>query len=138
MKAAPDGYSVLDPLSEHIRGIGPLWQRLDGEQLRVALRVQANQINANGSAHGGLIATLADVAISAAILRGSDQLPPSTINLSLDFTAPAQLGQWLEARTDIIRRSRRMAFAQCMISADGVDIVRASAIFKLGGRKSAG
>lgn len=132
---APDGYVPLEIVSEHIRSVGAFWRKSTGPQLCVGLRVQPQQVNANGTVHGGLIATLADVAIAAAIMHGHDLAPPSTIQLSLDFAGPVQVGQWLEARPDIYRCTRRMAFASCMIVADGEPVVRASAVFKLQPRR---
>lgn len=129
--AAPQGYVPLEIASPLIRSVGQFWRKLDGEQLLIGLRGEPHQANSNGTLHGGLIAMLADLAISAAITHHSELRPPSTINLSLDFAGPAQIGQWLEARTEVYRRTRRMAFASCMIAADGVVVVRASAVFRI-------
>ena len=55
-----------------------------------------------------------------------------TISLTTDFLAPVPLDAWLEARTDVLRVTRSMVFAQCLVQADGVTAVRASGVFKLG------
>ncbi|MGH8447283.1 MAG: PaaI family thioesterase [Solimonas sp.] len=132
--AIPDGYEPLDVGSAYMRTVAAFWRRIDERGVRVGLRVQDHQVNANGTAHGGLIATLADVAISVAILHGGGAEPPSTINLTLDFAGPARVGQWLEARPEIYKRTLRMAFAHCMVFADEGLVARSSGIFRVRAR----
>jgi len=43
--------------------IGPLYCRGEGADLVIGLRVEAKHCNARGTVHGGILATLADVAL---------------------------------------------------------------------------
>ncbi len=54
-----------------------------------------------------------------------------TINLTADFLRPAPLGSWVEGRTDCLRTTRNLVFAQALITADGEPVLRASGIFKV-------
>ncbi|MEI9982168.1 MAG: PaaI family thioesterase [Aliidongia sp.] len=51
--------------------IGPLWSRPvgDGPDVVIGLRIEPRHANSGGYAHGGLISTLADIALTHAILR---------------------------------------------------------------------
>lgn len=86
--------------------------------------------NARGTVHGGILATLADVALGYATAFSST--PPAnlvTANLALDFTGTAAIGDWLEAHVDVQKRGSRLAFANCYITANEQRIARASAVF---------
>ena len=58
-----------------------------------------------------------------------------TISLSAEFLAPAPLGAWVEGRTDVLRTTRNLAFAQCLVTADSLPVLRASGIFKVASAK---
>lgn len=126
----PAGYAPLDIGSAYLRAQGGFYSRPEAQGMAVGLRVAAHQVNANGSAHGGLIATLVDVAMSVAVLAQERQAPPSTINLNLDFAAPVAIGQWLSAHAEVYRRTARTAFVHCRISADAQVVGHASGVFR--------
>jgi acyl-coenzyme A thioesterase PaaI-like protein len=80
--------------------------------------------------HGGVMATLADIALGYGISYASD--PPLslvTASLTLDFAGSARQGDWLEARVDLQKTGTRLAFANCYIWVAGQRVVRASASF---------
>jgi uncharacterized protein (TIGR00369 family) len=84
--------------------------------------------------HGGMLVSFADVAMTA----GGNYLARlgrffSTISLTSDFMAPAPLGAWVEARPEMLRVTRAMAFVQCMITAEGEAVLRASGTFRHAG-----
>lgn len=100
----------------------------------VGLRVESKHCNARGTVHGGILATLADVALGYTMALAST--PPTsrvTANLSLDFAGTARIGDWLETRADVLRHGSRLAFANCYITADEQRIVRARAVFLVTG-----
>ena len=62
-----------------------------------------------GTVHGGILATLADVALGYAMAFASD--PPRslvTANLTLDFAGTAKMGEWLEAHVDVQKQGSRL------------------------------
>jgi hypothetical protein len=54
-----------------------------------------------------------------------------TVNLSLDFAGSAKLGDWVESAVEVHKTGARLAFANGYLAANGVNIVRASAICAL-------
>lgn len=114
--------------------IGPLYCRGEGLDLVVGLRAEAKHCNARGTVHGGILATLADVALGYTMAFSS--MPPAslvTASLALDFAGTAKIGDWLEARVDVQKRGSRLSFANCYISVNEQRIVRASAVFLVAG-----
>jgi acyl-coenzyme A thioesterase 13 len=126
----PAGYAPLARTSPVLDLLGPLYSKGQGADLCVGLRVEAKHCNARGALHGGILATLADVALGYATAFASDPpVPLVTANLSLDFAGSAKVGDWIEATVDVQKRGSRLAFANCYIDCDGQRIVRASAVF---------
>ena len=118
--------------------IGPLYCRGEGVDLVIGLRVEAKHCNARGTAHGGILATLADIALGYTMAFASK--PPAnlvTANLTLDFAGTAKVGDWLEARVDVQKQGSRLSFANCYIIVNEQRIVRASAVFLVAGQLDA-
>ena len=115
--------------------IGPLYCRGEGVDLVIGLRVEAKHCNARRTVHGGVLATLADVALGYTLAFSST--PPAnlvTANLTLDFAGTAKIGDWIEARVDVQKQGSRLSFANCYITVNEQRIVRASAVFLVTGQ----
>lgn len=118
--------------------IGPLYCCGEGVDLVIGLLVEAKHCNARGTVHGGILATLADVALGYTMAFSST--PPAnlvTANLTLDFAGTAKIGDWLEAHVDVQKQGSRLSFANCYISVNERRIVRASAVFLVAGELDA-
>jgi uncharacterized protein (TIGR00369 family) len=106
----------------------------EGADLVLGLRAEEKHCNMRGTVHGGIIATLADIALGYTLAFSSKPpLGAVTANLSLDFAGTAQKGDWLETRVDVQKKGNRLAFANCYISVGESRIVRASAVFVVTG-----
>lgn len=134
MSNPPAGFGPLFRSSPVIDLIGPVYSKGEGADLVLGLRVEQKHCNMRGALHGGIVATLADIALGYAIAFSTK--PPTgliTANLSLDFAGTAKIGDWLEARVDVQKKGSRLAFANCYISVGEQRIVRASAVFVVAG-----
>ena len=137
MTNPPAGFGALFRSSPVIDLIGPVYSKGEGADLVLGLRVEQKHCNMRGSVHGGILATLADIALGYTIAFSTK--PPTgliTANLSLDFAGTAKIGDWLEAKVDVQKKGGRLAFANCYISAGEQRIVRASAVFVVAGELS--
>ena len=136
MSAIPEGWLEIARLSPFNALVGPLYQRREGDALSVGLRIEAKHTNSRGICHGGVLATLADLALGYAMLAktgGKGELV--TAQLSIDYAGAAKIGDWVESAVEIQRVGTRLAFANCYLVADGRRIVRASAIFARAGKE---
>jgi uncharacterized protein (TIGR00369 family) len=113
--------------------IGPLYIRGSGADVVLGFRVERRHCNPVGICHGGMLSTFADMtlAIGANHIKRLARFLP-TVSLACDFLSPAPLGSWVEGRTEVLRVTRNLVFAQCLISADGALSVRSSGVLKLG------
>ena len=127
----PEGFRTLERgNSRFLSSLGQLYARGEGEDLVVGLRIEEKHLNTRGFAHGGMLLTLADSALGIVISMGrSPPLPMATVNLSADFADVAREGDWVEARVDIQKRGKRLAFASCHLWVGDKRILRASGIF---------
>ena len=139
MTDIPAGFKPLFRTSPYLDAVGPFYSRGEGSGLVVALLAEEKHTNARGTVHGGVFATLADIALGySAAFSVDPPLALITANLSLDYAGSAMVGDWIEARTDIQKIGRKMAFANAYISVGDERIVRASAAFLVGGKLETG
>ena len=114
--------------------VGPFYERRRGTEVSLGLRIEERHTNSRGICHGGLLATLADLALGYSALAIGGQSSFVTVSLSLDFAGSALPGDWLESEVEVQKTGSRLAFANGHLVVNGVRIVRASAIFALSGK----
>jgi len=113
--SVPDGY---EPFSASPFGelVGPLYAGWRGSGPTIAVRVRSEHGNRAGRAHGGLMMTVADIALTRAAL---EQLPPNarvaTADLHIAFLEGVSEGDWLEAIPSIDRGGRSLMHASCVL-----------------------
>jgi acyl-coenzyme A thioesterase PaaI-like protein len=54
-----------------------------------------------------------------------------TVGLAIDFLSSATTGQWFEVAPEVVKAGGTLAFAQCLITADGKACARANATFSV-------
>lgn len=101
------------------------------ELVRIGFRVEHRHCNFAGGCHGGMIATLLDIALGRNVLALTDAALAPTVSLTIDFTRGAMEGDWLESRTRIVRRTRRLVFCDATLEGAKGTVARASGIFAL-------
>ena len=131
----PPGFVPLPIGGEFTQRNGPLYVHHDGELLQLGFRVEARHCNPMHICHGGMLATFVDMLLPVTAHRksgGVGQRFLPTINLQIDYLAPAPLGAWVQGEGQVLRVTRTLVFVQCLATADGTPAVRASGIFKIG------
>jgi acyl-coenzyme A thioesterase 13 len=115
--------------------VGPFYERRRGKEVSLGLRIEERHTNSRGICHGGLLATMADLALGYSALATGGHASFVTVSLSLDFAGSAKPGDWVESEVEVQKAGARLAFANCYLLANGVRIVRANAIFALSGNR---
>jgi uncharacterized protein (TIGR00369 family) len=129
--AIPDGYKEFRRAnSRYLSSLGTLYAKGEGAGIAIGLRIEEKHLNTRGVAHGGMLVTLADSALGIAIAMARTQPQPMvTVNLTADFTDVAREGDWIEARVDVQKLGKRLAFATCYLWVGDKRILRASGVF---------
>jgi len=110
---------------------GPYFHKLgDGETVEQAFFALARHTNGIGIVHGGMLSAFTDGLLAGAVGRGAGKIAV-TIHLSIDFLHMARKGDWVIGEAKMSRATRDVGFADGRLHVRGVDIVRASGVFKL-------
>jgi|APFre7841882724_1041349.scaffolds.fasta_scaffold65770_2 uncharacterized protein (TIGR00369 family) len=130
------GFNRIGSTSPFNELVGPLFEKHEGGDRAIGLRVAEKHLNRRRIVHGGMISTLVDFAMGYTVARATD--PPVklvTLSLAVDFAGNATCGDWIETRVDVVRSGRRVAFVSGMVwrvaPEDEERIARASATFLL-------
>ena len=87
--------------------------------------------------HGGVLSALADNAMGLSVIEAANAIglrrarAGVTLSLAIDFLSSGGVGQWLEIVPRVLKVGRSVAFVDCVASADGKAIARASASFRV-------
>ena len=97
-------------------------------------RAEERHANHRGTIQGGLLSSFADFVLGRAIeADADDDKDRATVSLTVDFLKPAQPGDWVESRSRVERVGGTLAFADCSLTVEGREIVRARAVFAVAG-----
>ncbi len=121
MTDIPDGYKTLTDLSPAEDHMGPFYYGKHADGLRLGFRAQQHNCNGIGTVHGGVLMAFADYAGTMLALSGVKE-NATTISFSSDFIAAANLGDWVEASGEVVKRTGSMTFVNGRLSV-GDDIV---------------
>ena len=129
-----EGFEPLFRNSPFLELIGPVYNKksADGSNLLIGLRATEKHCNARGIVHGGVLSSLADIALGYnSAFQGEHPVPMVTASLTIDYAGAAKMGDWIVITTDVQKVGRSMAFANCYFSIENKRIARASAVFKV-------
>jgi len=137
MNDVPEGFDLDPRIQPNTFGglVGPFYSRRQGDSISLGLRIEGRHCNSRGTCHGGLLATLADIALgyACAIAGGTDGKSRNfvTVDLSLQYLASTQVGDWVQSEVEVLNPGSRMASATGHLLANGQPVVRISANFRL-------
>ena len=110
---------------------GPYFHRIgEGDLIEQAFYALPRHTNGVGIVHGGMLSAFMDGLLAGAAGRGTGKLSV-TIHLSVDYLHMARQGDWVLGEARMTRATRDVAFAEGRAHVRGVDVVRASGIFKM-------
>lgn len=123
----PIGFELLDLGAGFMDAFGPVY--LSRETSALGFWVASHHLNRVNVCNGGAMATFADLQVAAVKFREATKHMP-TINLSVDYLAPAPFDTWVEAVVTLVKATRTMFFTQALITADGNLVARTNAIYR--------
>ena len=135
----PPGFVPLFRTSPFLDLLGPFFHRKEPDgTFVVGLRILPKHANARGTAHGGLLMTLLDIAIGYRTLvepgaAGRAHHRQHDRRLTRRSDSPAmrrpRSAIGVEAHVDVQKVGGRLAFANAFLVVDGERVVRGSAVF---------
>ncbi len=115
--------------------VGPIWRRKSGETDRYAFVAEHKHHNRGGVVHGGMLMTFADRAIGRACRFANAHQPQATVQLDMHFVDAVEVGELVEAKCRVVRRTRALMFASAELTVGLRLVATASGVWKtLGAR----
>jgi len=132
--SVPDGFEPWENQGPFLEHIGPIYVRRGGQGMVLGLLTEERHANHRGTIQGGLLSTFADFVLGRAIDEDAeDDTPRATVSLTVDFLKPAKPGDWIEGHGRVDRVGSTLSFADCALTVEGKEIVRARAVWVAAG-----
>ena len=127
-----DGFEPADFTPGFLDHGGPYWLKpIEGRTL-VGLRLADQHRNYREAAHGGVLATMADVALSyQAYASETPPVPVVTSSMTVNYLSPAVIGHWIVADAQIDRIGGRQAHVSGKIYDGETILMTMSGVFTL-------
>lgn len=134
--APPTGFLPFDRPSPLIDPWRPIFCLPKRDRLVLGLFIETRHTNSRGTAHGGLVAALADWAmgLSCGAKMTAEGAPFETFwtaSLTVDYLGKAVEGQWLTFDTVFVKTGRALCHTECDIAADWETVARARGAFRV-------
>ncbi len=125
----PEGFGPILRTSPVLEALGGFMSRGEGADLEIGLLVGPNHLNARGGLHGGVIATLLDVATGYMLVARSGGKRRITARLTVDYRSGAKPGEWLQVHLDRTEEDGRKTLAYARLMAGERVVAEASVLF---------
>jgi uncharacterized protein (TIGR00369 family) len=110
--------------------VGAHSPQADDGTARVTLEVDERHLNPAGTVHGGMLATLVDLTMGAAVRSAVDEEVPATSQLTVTYLRAGKPGR-LEVTAHVSKRGDSLTMCEAEIEQDGRTLVHALATFAL-------
>jgi len=102
----------------------------DDGTARLVIQVDDRHLNPAGSVHGGMLATLVDTTMGAAVRSAVDEEVPATSQLTVTYLRPGKPGE-LVVTAKVSKRGDSLTVCEADVEQDGKALVHALATFAL-------
>jgi uncharacterized protein (TIGR00369 family) len=133
-QAPPEGFSLWTRGSAVTVPWDPIYVETLGHSVHLGTFLRPAICNSRGSLHGGVIATLCDIAMGHSCANVARKENPDirhlvTTHLAVDFVGSAESG-WIDIRSRVIHAGAKTGIADAIVFADDHVIARATASFR--------
>jgi acyl-coenzyme A thioesterase PaaI-like protein len=114
--------------------VGPFWRQAYGDGYRYAFRAEPKHHNRRGVVQGGMLMTFADRSMGMTCWYANERQPQATIQLDVHFIDAVQIGDFVEARCRVVRRTRSLVFMSGELMVGDRVVVTANGVWKTLGK----
>jgi uncharacterized protein (TIGR00369 family) len=90
--------------------IGPFWMKKSGDSYVYAFMAEHKHHNRRGVVQGGMLMTFADRSMGMTCWYANERKPQATVQLDVHFIDAVQIGEFVEAKCRVVRRTRSLIF----------------------------
>ena len=116
--------------------VGPFWMRKSGDGYCYAFTAEPKHHNRRGVVQGGMLMTFADRSMGMTCWYANDRRPQATVQLDVHFVDAVQIGEFVEARCRVVRRTHSLIFMSAELVVGTRVVASANGVWKtLGGNQ---
>ena len=106
-------------------------KKINDTDYEFVVEVKEIHLNTGQIAHGGFLSTIADTGMGTAAHQVAGDRRCVTINLNLKFITSAKLGEKLNGKVKILKKTKTLVFINCEINNAKDIVVSASGTWKI-------
>ena len=115
--------------------IGPLWMRPEGDSYRFAFLAEPKHHNRRGLVQGGMLMTFADRSMGMTCWYANERQAQATVQLDMHFIDAVQVGEFVEAKCKVVRRTRSLIFMAAELVVGDRVVATANGVWKTLGKR---
>ena len=116
--------------------VGPFWTRQEGETHLFAFTAAPKHHNRRGVVQGGMLMTFADRSMGMTCWYANGKQPQATVHLDVHFVDAVQIGEFVEAKCRVVRRTRSLIFMAGELVVGARVVATANGVWKTLGKRS--
>lgn len=117
---------VGDKAEDHV---GPFFFYMESGNAHTAFRVHPHNCNAHDTLHGGILMAFADYTLCL-VANGGASESVATVTCNNAFIAPAEVGELVEGRGELVKRGGSLVFVRAEIFVGERIILGSSGVIK--------
>src|SRR5262249_3887030 len=114
---------------------GPIWGRPSDDGPPSAFLAEPKHRSPRGHVQGGMLTTFADRAMGRTCWYANERQPQTTVQLDIHFVDAVLVGDFVEARCTVVRRTRTLVFMSAELVVGERVMATANGIWKTLGKE---
>ena len=115
--------------------VGPFWTRQVGDRHFFAFLAEPKHHNRRGVVQGGMLMTFADRSMGMTCWYANERQPQATVQLDMHFIDAVQVGEFVEAKCKVVRRTRALVFMSGELVVGDRVVATAKGVWKTLGKR---
>ena len=115
--------------------VGPFWSRPNGDSFQYAFMAETKHHNRRGVVQGGMLMTFADRSMGMTCWYANERQPQATVQLDMHFIDAVQVGEFVEAKCQVVRRTRSLIFMAAELVVGARVVATANGVWKTLGKR---
>ena len=115
--------------------VGPFWARPSGDSFLYAFMAESKHHNRRGVVQGGMLMTFADRSMGMTCWYANERQPQATVQLDMHFIDAVQIGEFVECRAKVVRRTRSLVFMAAELVVGERVVATANGVWKTLGKR---
>ena len=115
--------------------VGPFWTRQDGDTHLFAFLAEPKHHNRRGVVQGGMLMTFADRSMGMTCWYANERQPQATVQLDMHFIDAVQVGEFVECKCKVVRRTRALVFMTGELVVGSRVVATANGVWKTLGKR---